>query len=507
MIVTCEACSTSFQLDEARIPATGARVRCSRCKHAFLLAHPSARESDDIHRIAAETAADEAAGTPKASADLSAPPSAASAPSGRFDSDPEEEDWQFNQDVRLAGEDDPALSGSRDPGAESDRSSDLDDETGSFIDREPYLGQPSGGEAGEGEAEASPIGLDLDASKPSPPTSPTPEEARDESNFGSVDDFSSWMEDEAPGGGDESAGAPSGLSGLAEAAPEGLSAGSGGRVQTARSGAEDLGDPESWDLIGSEGAMPTRSTRPGPVAARGSVRGGKRRGGLELSPDYLDGFGEAPAAEDLGEPSAWAVAAGKGGRFLGWLVTIFLAVTAIQAGLRPEWSRWAEAPQTASSGGFQAETRTTGWVETSRAGSVLVIRGQSHNASPEPIWPRPLQVRLLDGSGSPLAESPILAGEPLAEVILREAAPAELEAARLAAVDAYLGEPLAPGEVRPFEVVLRELPAQARRSLLEIGETLPEPSSEASASAARVAGSRADPGQLERVEDSFGPSP
>ena len=62
MIVTCESCSTSFQLDESRIPPTGARVRCSRCKHAFFLANPAASQAEAVHSIAAE-AVEEAADT------------------------------------------------------------------------------------------------------------------------------------------------------------------------------------------------------------------------------------------------------------------------------------------------------------------------------------------------------------------------------------------------------------------------------------------------------------
>ena len=37
MIITCEKCSTRFQLDASRVPATGAKVRCSRCRHAFVV--------------------------------------------------------------------------------------------------------------------------------------------------------------------------------------------------------------------------------------------------------------------------------------------------------------------------------------------------------------------------------------------------------------------------------------------------------------------------------------
>ena len=58
MIVTCESCGTSFQLDDSRVPVRGIRVRCSRCKKAFFLQHPSASKSDAVHDVAAQAAAD-----------------------------------------------------------------------------------------------------------------------------------------------------------------------------------------------------------------------------------------------------------------------------------------------------------------------------------------------------------------------------------------------------------------------------------------------------------------
>ena len=41
MIITCEQCSTQFQLDDSRVPAQGVRVRCSRCRHAFFAKPPA----------------------------------------------------------------------------------------------------------------------------------------------------------------------------------------------------------------------------------------------------------------------------------------------------------------------------------------------------------------------------------------------------------------------------------------------------------------------------------
>jgi predicted Zn finger-like uncharacterized protein len=45
MIITCEECTTRFNLDDARIPEAGAKVRCSKCKHAFFVKPP--RSADD----------------------------------------------------------------------------------------------------------------------------------------------------------------------------------------------------------------------------------------------------------------------------------------------------------------------------------------------------------------------------------------------------------------------------------------------------------------------------
>ena len=40
MVVICTRCATQFQFDESRLPLEGAKMRCSRCKESFFLAHP-----------------------------------------------------------------------------------------------------------------------------------------------------------------------------------------------------------------------------------------------------------------------------------------------------------------------------------------------------------------------------------------------------------------------------------------------------------------------------------
>ncbi len=92
MIVTCEQCSTQFRLDDAKVPETGARVRCSKCKHAFFI-QPASKRSDTL-----------------AAADL-----AEEAMRGGRDEDAlEDSDWQFNEEAQPPLRTDPAPGGGRD---------------------------------------------------------------------------------------------------------------------------------------------------------------------------------------------------------------------------------------------------------------------------------------------------------------------------------------------------------------------------------------------------------
>jgi predicted Zn finger-like uncharacterized protein len=120
VIITCEQCQTRFQLDEARIPARGARVRCSRCKHAFFVRRPEVPDDEALTEVVAEATDPAARSVPEPSLDLgdggraAASEGASESPFGARDSavgedgGHEEEDWEFNEEpptereVRLA---------------------------------------------------------------------------------------------------------------------------------------------------------------------------------------------------------------------------------------------------------------------------------------------------------------------------------------------------------------------------------------------------------------------
>jgi predicted Zn finger-like uncharacterized protein len=108
VVVTCEKCSTRFRLDEARIPPSGARVRCSRCKHAFFLAPSAGPGVDDaIHAIAAQ-AIEAGPAAPPPSEDLGevVGAEAASEPGSMAEGEPatlddeDESRWEFTEALR-----------------------------------------------------------------------------------------------------------------------------------------------------------------------------------------------------------------------------------------------------------------------------------------------------------------------------------------------------------------------------------------------------------------------
>ena len=90
MVITCEKCATRFQLPDDRVPAAGARVRCSRCRHAFFV-KPGARAGDPVE-AAVSRAVSEHADLPE----LGAP---GAGPVGLRDEDPDESAWKFDNEL------------------------------------------------------------------------------------------------------------------------------------------------------------------------------------------------------------------------------------------------------------------------------------------------------------------------------------------------------------------------------------------------------------------------
>jgi predicted Zn finger-like uncharacterized protein len=449
VIVTCESCSTSFQLDESRIPATGARLRCSRCKHAFFIASPAANAEDVIHSIAAEAAeeggasvsvardledswnglSDSAVGSPEPAAET--PPEGPMPGSLDAEAELDEEDWHFSEEVRIEG--DEFEDEEKDP---SDAFDALSDPVGGF-----EIGALSS-EVGSEEPEADPL-------------------ERDDSSFGSVEDFSSWMEDEEPS-------EPVGVASLAEdriEAAADLAVASGER-------AEDLGEPESWDLLAGDDEPASHHA---PARGRRSAKSLASELEAVASDDSFAGADDlSPPVQDLAElmrghaEGLW----GRCARSVGWLATTAALLWVGYGLFQAEARRWAEGPVFVEAGPVRAQTEAIGWVETSRSGDLLRVVGALDNAGREALVPGALTLFLLDADGDALAMPGFAAGEPLTPQLLRESEPGALALETADAIDRLQRAPLDAAGSRPFEILIpaEQLPESAARYRLRMDE-------------------------------------
>ena len=97
MIVECESCRTRFRLDDARVPATGAKVRCSRCKTAFIVHRPKATPDEVIEEVVAEATNPGATRSPDVTQDLF-DVSATSATAAPRPAASDDEKWEFDEE-------------------------------------------------------------------------------------------------------------------------------------------------------------------------------------------------------------------------------------------------------------------------------------------------------------------------------------------------------------------------------------------------------------------------
>ncbi len=145
MIVECENCHTRFRLAEERIPATGAKVRCSRCKTAFIVQRPGVSRDDVIDEVVAEATGSGASSAPETTHDVFEMTGSATmtlggdvepSPASEKRSDPArsneersgEEKWEFDEEPRKgssAGAGKPKSAAARKP-AETPEADDLD---------------------------------------------------------------------------------------------------------------------------------------------------------------------------------------------------------------------------------------------------------------------------------------------------------------------------------------------------------------------------------------------
>lgn len=462
LIVTCQECATSFQLDDARIPATGARVRCSRCKHAFFLPHPSASASQAIQAVVEQVVEEKDGRTPEPTRDLGASFRAGRAGKSTHAArvEPEEEDWQFSQEIRSEADDDgegPVPSHATTPRPDS---FDLTGDFGRGFD--PGTSDRADAAASPAQPAASPV------SEPAPSTTPSEHRsaseksgpldvAREEAAFGSIDDFSSLIEDEEVA-----------IDVSSETVPSAPLAAR--RPSTSQSATDSIRPSASQDRA--------RPAAVAPSSAPGTPKKKTANRARRASAPVLDLFAAADEQEPEAEaPIEFEPAAqrrlARVGHAVGWCITLAsIAIVGVLAA-RPEWTRWQFAPERVELGPFVAQVTRAGWLETSRAGLLFVVEGELRNAGGNVAMPPAARLTLLDVNGKPMPEAVLAIGEPLGEHEVREAAPDVLWAQWDGAAGRWVTRALGAGEVRRFAAIARadDLPPAARRMRLELAPT------------------------------------
>jgi len=431
LIVTCERCASQFQLDESKIPPQGARVRCSRCEHAFFVESPAQPDADHAEDLVRDVLGADRAGTadPGASGPSAPEQSLASVDAADpVELERAEDDWQFNDETGAMKSDefdaaqeavDDLLGGIQQPtgpiqstaaddseqhldldlGEQDDIPLALDTDLDDEIEHEPPVEAIAASEPDE-TAESS-FDSDDDLAIESPPAaalSSTPDDAHHDDLDDDFEDPTDWDLFGAETDGE--------TSGLSENAPTGAAA----RSETGSS----LSDSFSSSSIGAEAGL------------RGGARPSRFVSGVVAS--------------------------------VGWVVVATLVGFCLNGALS---APKAKSDSTASvvASDFELQGVSTRWIDNAVAGRTVVISGKLRR-SPGSARPTPLAVQLIDANGRSVDIPLSSLGPEIPERSLRDTNPTQLveqqnaRAARFAARAA---------DWRRFTAVVPALPDAAQR--------------------------------------------
>ena len=431
MIVTCEQCTTQFKLDDAKVPEGGARVRCSRCKHAFFIQPPG--QEDDMQAAGLAQEALEAARD-------SAPPRVSDAPPAEEG----ESDWEFNDDPGPDFDPEPA-EGPADFAAARAAVDDLLGE-GDLDPVAPPLDEPL----------PPPERIELAAPEPAPVPPPDP---------APVLPISPIVEPAPPA-------PPPELPAPERASPtrNDLEAELDGAVEETESG---LGSPEEWDFFEQETAPTGTRVARVPLVPRWKLQQEEAlRDQADGGVSGLEAASNAEIDPGLGrEPGRTARVLRQAAHAVGWCVTLALLGLGIREIAMPPIgaAARADAGEAASQqlGALRAEEVRGRWVERVAGGPLYVVSGRVRNATSSPVEVGSLGVRLLDSAGRPLEGAAQPLSLPFARVELREADAGSRTAAAVHGAETLANLRLMPAVASGFEAVFEALPEAAARFRLE----------------------------------------
>jgi len=415
VVVVCDKCDTRFHLGDARVPPEGARVRCSRCKHAFFIAHPGIAEADAIDEVVAEVTGSDGLPTPEVTQDLEDPNPQGGEPERRLAKRPAqpriedrtlgdfEEDWEFNDEspAGLEAEAEPEFSTI----GEFDVSS--PDLSGDFFD------------SSFAAEDADPIG------------EPEPEMPRAEEP--PIDPVESIRARDA---------------GLDPSSPD------------------DLGSPEDWDFVGTVDVEPPLDLAPEEEDSEPVIRVADEVSSDSPAPVLTDSPTTAPAVMGETDRVPWATRLTGLASIAGWILVALAFLVGISAVLTPpgQGSAVIGRPTETSVPGLavtasEVEGRL---VENALAGNLLVVSGNLENSGSRTVAPGgAVSLQLVSARGLPIEGATAVAGRALPETRLREQDPDRLRRDLERSAVAMAHRSLRPGERVRFDAVFESIPESA----------------------------------------------
>jgi len=457
VIITCEQCQTQFQLDESRIPERGARVRCSRCEHAFFV-KPVSEAGDPVDHAVEQALVENQEQRSGSTQELD--------PTAAVRGEAEEEsDWEFNDaspdpepdltaarevvDDLLGAVDERPLQGADDGllGATSDLAEGLAENLGEDLGEElaADLGEDVDDEIG---SLFDSTGYNAELEEPERAALAAEEPA---AAFAELEPQAAFAEPEpaAPLAAEEPAAPPP-------------------PATAAQAAGEELGSPENWDFFSDE--------------PDGSL---SEEGGFEQTPIGRLGLVseptlERPPVDVAAEPSQTGHRLQLVAHVAGWLSVALLVLGGLHGGIVAQRAGPLALRTAQAAAGLEATGIQGRWLENAAAGPIYVISGELLRAGSRPaVSGARFAVRLFDENGVLLVEEAAAVGPALPEARLREENPQELRAAQAQGALAMAGASLVPGDAWAFHAILSHLPPAASRFdlaaiPLEAAEPAPE---------------------------------
>lgn len=526
MVVECNKCGTRFQLDSAKIPDSGIRVRCSRCKHAFFLDHPSRSRANAVESVVEQAIGHEGVVAPGSTENLSAASrsdSTGTAVAETESNDPDfsedEDDWEFNEDLPPFDEGDDGDDGDEEveeandfesievEGIDDDNNEDDDAE----LDDSDELGDEDDLDVSydDTDSDAPEFSLGLDdfssgAGGRDPADSGSIDLANDEPIGSSEDVGGVGSDPEVMSADDLTSSSMSIDTALPKAVPvpdeaarvdQGLSEAredAFGSVEDFSAPTQDAPpkqavplvgtddatseDPENWDLLGDHATpSPAESSppaQPTQAVAGHAVDPAQTRTPLEHD-NVPSGLLEFGGDHEVGAVARIASA-------LAWVAFFGLLSSGVYLGVMSSIASGVSAPAFVSIGEMRAANIRGRWLDTTRAGTLYVVTGDLVNPGTGALaLSQAVQVSLLGEGGEQLDVLPVFAGRDVQLDALREMSIDELwSTQRLTALALASGE-IGPGQSASFAAAFVALPKEA--SHFQLDAVAPERINEAAA--------------------------